>query len=72
MYLVVKKITLSRFVGFGWNKVSHAMALSARGYDFVVLPNVFIIHMPHAPSLDIARFRTSQQYRKCGNMKIKV
>ena len=54
-----------RFVGFGWNKVSHIMELNAQNYEFVVLPNVFTIHMPHAPSLDIARFRASDLYRKC-------
>ncbi len=40
------------------------MELSAQEYEFVVLPNVFAVHMPHAPSLDIARFRSSDQYRK--------
>uniref|UniRef100_T1JEW5 Glycosyltransferase-like protein LARGE1 n=1 Tax=Strigamia maritima TaxID=126957 RepID=T1JEW5_STRMM len=54
-----------RFVGFGWNKVSHIMELDALGYEFIVLPNAFIIHMPHAPSFDIAKFRSSPQYRKC-------
>ena len=33
-----------RFVGFGWNKVSYVMELAARETEFVVLPNVFIIH----------------------------
>ncbi|KAI1301775.1 LARGE xylosyl- and glucuronyltransferase 2 [Halotydeus destructor] len=55
----------SRFVGFGWNKVSHIMELYAQGYEFIVLPNAFIIHMPHAPSFDIAKFRSSSVYRKC-------
>ncbi|XP_076450091.1 xylosyl- and glucuronyltransferase LARGE1-like [Babylonia areolata] len=54
-----------RFMGFGWNKVSHIMELDAQGYEFVVLPNAFIIHMPHAPSFDIAKFRSSSNYRKC-------
>lgn len=54
----------TRFVGFGWNKVSHIMELEARGYTFIVLPNAFIIHMPHAPSFDIAKFRGSSQYRR--------
>ncbi|KAG8224788.1 hypothetical protein J437_LFUL002233 [Ladona fulva] len=67
-YIVVKKDIPeydTRFVGFGWNKVSHIMELEARGYEFWVLPNAFIIHMPHAPSFDIAKFRSSSQYRKC-------
>ncbi|XP_005089411.2 LARGE xylosyl- and glucuronyltransferase 1 [Aplysia californica] len=54
-----------RFLGFGWNKVSHIMELDAQGYEFVILPNAFIIHMPHAPSFDIAKFRSSSLYRKC-------
>ena len=54
-----------RFAGFGWNKVSHIMELEAQGYKFVVLPSVFMIHMPHSPSLDIAHFRRSKVYRDC-------
>ncbi|XP_024082515.1 LARGE xylosyl- and glucuronyltransferase 1-like [Cimex lectularius] len=68
-YIVVKKNLVpeydTRFVGFGWNKVSHIMELEAQGYSFIVLPNAFIIHMPHAPSFDIAKFRGSAQYRRC-------
>ena len=45
-------------------KVSYTMELEAMGFDFVVLPNVFAIHMPHAPSLDIAKFRSSDNYRR--------
>ena len=33
-------------------------------YEFIVLPNAFIIHMPHAPSFDIAKFRSSDLYRR--------
>ncbi|XP_048828559.1 xylosyl- and glucuronyltransferase LARGE2s isoform X1 [Brienomyrus brachyistius] len=54
-----------RFVGFGWNKVSHVMELDAQEYDLVVLPNAFMIHMPHAPSFDISKFRSSPSYRSC-------
>lgn len=50
-------------MGFGWNKVSHVMELEAQGYDFVVLPNAFVIHKPHAPSYDINKFRSSPVYR---------
>ncbi|XP_015792093.1 LARGE xylosyl- and glucuronyltransferase 1 [Tetranychus urticae] len=70
-YIVVKKDVVeydSRFVGFGWNKVSHIMQLHAIGYQFIVLPNAFIVHMPHAPSFDIAKFRSSSIYRKCLNI----
>ncbi|XP_063401408.1 xylosyl- and glucuronyltransferase LARGE2s-like [Mytilus trossulus] len=54
-----------RFVGFGWNKVSHIMELDVLGYEYYVLPNAFMIHMPHAPSFDIAKFRSSSNYRRC-------
>eukprot|EP00794_Sanderia_malayensis_P017939 gene17939-19730_t len=54
-----------RFVGFGWNKVSHIMALHALKYEFVVAAAVFIIHMPHAPSFDLVNYRLNTQYRKC-------
>ncbi|KAG7473656.1 hypothetical protein MATL_G00098180 [Megalops atlanticus] len=57
-----------RFVGFGWNKVSHIMELDAQEYDLVVLPNAFMIHMPHAPSFDISKFRSSSSYRYCLTM----
>lgn len=52
-----------RFMGFGWNKVSHIMELEAQDYTFIVLPDSFIVHKPHAPSYDIDRFRTSATYR---------
>lgn len=67
-YLAVSKnvpLFDQRFVGFGWNKVSHIMQLDVEGYEFVVLPNAFMIHMPHAPSFDIAKFRSSSLYRRC-------
>ncbi|NXL84697.1 LARG2 glucuronyltransferase, partial [Alectura lathami] len=54
-----------RFVGFGWNKVSHIMELDAQEYELLVLPNAFMIHMPHAPSFDISKFRLSAAYRGC-------
>ncbi|KAK9744084.1 hypothetical protein QE152_g8045 [Popillia japonica] len=55
----------TRFIGFGWNKVSHIMELKAQGYEFIVLPDVFIIHKAHAPSNDILKFRRSSIYRMC-------
>ncbi|XP_042669863.1 LARGE xylosyl- and glucuronyltransferase 2 [Centrocercus urophasianus] len=54
-----------RFVGFGWNKVSHIMELDAQEYELLVLPNAFMIHMPHAPSFDISKFRLNAGYRGC-------
>ncbi|KAM5248012.1 xylosyl- and glucuronyltransferase LARGE2 [Ctenodactylus gundi] len=54
-----------RFVGFGWNKVAHLVELDAQEYELLVLPEAFAIHLPHTPSLDISRFRSSPTYRDC-------
>ncbi|XP_062052229.1 xylosyl- and glucuronyltransferase LARGE2 isoform X3 [Lepus europaeus] len=54
-----------RFVGFGWNKVAHVVELDAQEHELLVLPQAFIIHLPHAPSLDLSRFRSSPTYRAC-------
>ncbi|OXA53187.1 LARGE xylosyl- and glucuronyltransferase 2 [Folsomia candida] len=54
-----------RFAGFGWNKVSHIMELEAQGYQFIVLPNGYIVHTPHSPSLDIAKYRSNPLYKRC-------
>ncbi|XP_070168116.1 xylosyl- and glucuronyltransferase LARGE1 isoform X2 [Polyergus mexicanus] len=67
-YIVVPKSAPSydtRFVGFGWNKVSYVTHLTALNYKYIVLPDTFIIHRPHAPSLDIGKFRTDSVYRRC-------
>lgn len=44
-----------RFLGFGWNKVSHTMELAASGFSFMVLPDVYAVHLPHAPSASIVQ-----------------
>ncbi len=67
-YLVVKSNVTrydERFVGFGWNKVSHVMELAAQGYELVVLPEGYMVHMPHAPSADIEGYRHDRHYRDC-------
>ncbi|XP_050448704.1 xylosyl- and glucuronyltransferase LARGE1-like isoform X2 [Cataglyphis hispanica] len=67
-YIVVSKSAPrydTRFVGFGWNKVSYVTHLTALNYKYIVLPDTFIIHRPHAPSLDIGKFRTDSVYRRC-------
>ncbi|KAJ8975142.1 hypothetical protein NQ317_015276 [Molorchus minor] len=67
-YVVVRNDVVEydeRFVGFGWNKVSHTMELEAQNYEYIVLPDVFIVHKPHTPSYDIGRYRSSPTYRLC-------
>ncbi|XP_053977314.1 xylosyl- and glucuronyltransferase LARGE1-like isoform X2 [Hylaeus volcanicus] len=67
-YIVVSKLAPrydTRFIGFGWNKVSYLTHLTVLDYKYIVLPDTFIIHRPHAPSLDIGKFRTDSIYRRC-------
>ncbi|KAF7987633.1 hypothetical protein HCN44_003496 [Aphidius gifuensis] len=52
-------------MGSSINKVSFITHLTDLGYKYIVLPDAFIIHRPHAPSLDIAKFRTNTIYRRC-------
>jgi len=54
-----------RFVGFGWNKVESIMYLAAMGYEFLVLPEAFVIHKLHSASYDIMKHRQSHKYRSC-------
>ncbi|XP_076179241.1 xylosyl- and glucuronyltransferase LARGE1 isoform X1 [Ptiloglossa arizonensis] len=67
-YIVVSRLAPrydTRFIGFGWNKVSYLTHLTVLDYKYIVLPDTFIIHRPHAPSLDIGKFRTDSIYRRC-------
>lgn len=68
-YIVVSRRQVpgydTRFLGFGWNKSSFIMELDALGFDFVVLPSAFMIHLPHSPSIDILKYRGSPAYRRC-------
>ena len=54
-YVVVKSDVArydERFIGYGFNKVSQLTILKAEGYRFVVLPDVFVIHLPHPRTID--------------------
>lgn len=62
-----------RFIGFGWNKVEHDMTLAAEGYEFLVLPEAFMIHQDHTASRDIKYYRLDQKFHSCINhLKEKV
>ena len=55
----------TRFVGFGWNKVSFVEGLAGSGAEFYVLSDVFMVHTPHAPSPSLAAWRDSELYKRC-------
>ena len=65
-YVVVKSdvVPYNRaFMGYGWNKVSQITELKAQGYEFIVVPDHFIIHMPHKSSKDkVIWFRGAFKY----------
>lgn len=48
----------------GWDP-PHSHVFVPQEYEFTVLPNAYMIHMPHAPSFDITKFRSNKQYRIC-------
>ncbi|RTG87199.1 glycosyltransferase-like protein LARGE [Schistosoma bovis] len=67
-YVIVSRYTTmfdEIFIGFGWNKASYIMALDALGYKFIVLTNVFLIHLPHPPSFEVFRYRMNSVYKSC-------
>lgn len=49
----------------GLGDILTASVFLPQEYEFTVLPNAYMIHMPHAPSFDITKFRSNKQYRIC-------
>ncbi|XP_018646039.1 glycosyltransferase-related [Schistosoma mansoni] len=73
-YVIVSRHTTmfdEIFIGFGWNKASYIMALDALGYKFIVLTNVFLIHLPHPPSFEVFRYRMNSVYRYANVIVVK-
>eukprot|EP01136_Pigoraptor_vietnamica_P004172 Opistho-1_new@34232 len=58
-----------RFAGFGMNKVSFLIELSAAGYTFTVLPNNWLIHVPHAETPLLADFQTDIEKRALNRVR---
>jgi len=68
MYCLVRvAVNVCRFSLGVWSGMYCLLRLAVNvcRFSFVVVPNAFIIHQPHAPSLDIARYRASATYREC-------
>jgi hypothetical protein len=53
----------NRFVGYGWNKISHIMEVAASGYEFVVLHDAYIIHVPHPDSSEKVTFKNNERFK---------
>ncbi|CAM6089181.1 unnamed protein product [Calypogeia fissa] len=64
-----------RFRGYGKNKASHVFALSAKGMGFTVVPEGFLVELPHVPSFSqkaysgkdrdpLQQWRTDALYRR--------
>ena len=54
-----------RFIGYGYNKITQIAELHARGYEFLVLPNEFIIHRIHAETAVKRSFTKFGHIRSC-------
>lgn len=67
-YLVLKNtgqlpLYDERFTGYGMNKITHVTELFAAGYVFLVLPHVWLVHVPHKPSSYFADHVQNPQHR---------
>ncbi len=58
-----------QFVGYGGDKLSHLMELVAQGYELLVLPEVFMVHISHPPpSMEKIGFRQKTKLAKCSKI----
>ena len=55
----------TRFVSRGFNKVSHIEEVYYQRYRFFVLPNAFLVHLPHPPSSDSINQKANERYLEC-------
>ncbi|CAH1772632.1 unnamed protein product [Owenia fusiformis] len=64
-YIIIRKhdnipVFDERFSAYGMNKVGFMMELKASGYEFVVLPDCWVTHVPHENSPDKNKFLHSR------------
>ena len=55
----------TRFVGRDFNKVSHVEELYYQHYRFYVVPDGFLLHLPHALSNDAVKEKANERHGKC-------
>ena len=58
-YILIERDTpryAEQFFGYGFNKASQIMEVKAKGYEFVVLPDSYVIHNPHPVTDDRSAF----------------
>ena len=60
-----------RFVSRGSDKVSHIEEVYYKGYRFIVLPNAFLVHLPHPPSSDFVNQKANERYMECYRRRFK-
>lgn len=56
------------FDGYGMNKIAHTLALTAAGYRFEVLPDSWVVHLPHGESAAAKAFSTDIRQRVFNRM----
>ncbi len=45
--------------------MAYTEALAEAGFEFVVLPAAYAVHLPHAPSPDLLAYRHDARYKRC-------
>ncbi|KAB0792715.1 hypothetical protein PPYR_14674 [Photinus pyralis] len=53
-----------RFFGYGHGRVSHILELHTQNYEFIVLPNTFVVYLDHLKGRDYEQF-AKDDYRSC-------
>ncbi|GIX71815.1 LARGE xylosyl- and glucuronyltransferase 1 [Caerostris extrusa] len=73
-YVILRKTTSvpfydERFSGYGMNKVTHITELFAANFTFTVLPDVWVLHLPHKISTYAVEFLQNAHQRLQNRME---
>ncbi|XP_022240712.1 LARGE xylosyl- and glucuronyltransferase 2-B-like isoform X1 [Limulus polyphemus] len=58
-----------RFRGYGMDKITYIMELCAAGYQFVVLPDVWITHLPHPRNPLLGKLMSDAEFKLRNRMQ---